>query len=265
MPWYGREFYGDENVLVMTLEQEAAYLRLLWNCWQEGSIPAEIAKLAAICKGTPAKRFEQTIWPALSGLFGPAAGRLVHHKVELLRAAKEQLRAKWSEGARLANEKRWGGDRSVIAERSGGNQRQIPAECRIPNTDYQTPSTCASDDAPVSDSLTPAEGAVSPRRNRRRKPKTCVMSTEQREWFGQFLNLHPKRGIQTASAESLWSEKVTERACFDFLMGRLREECAGDTTYLLGPWKWLRDHLALYANGVVAGESGGAARRLYFK
>lgn len=71
MPWYGREFYADENVQVMTLDQEAAYLRLLWNCWQEGSIPADTAKLAAVCKNMPARKFAKDIWPALCGLFTP--------------------------------------------------------------------------------------------------------------------------------------------------------------------------------------------------
>src|ERR1039457_5240199 len=98
MPFYGREFYGDENVLVMTLEQEGAYLRLLWNCWQEGSIPEDTTKLAAMCKNAPVKRFEREIWPTLGCLFvARHGGRLVHQKVELLRAKKEDLRAKWCE------------------------------------------------------------------------------------------------------------------------------------------------------------------------
>lgn len=36
MPFYGRGFYSDENVMLMTLEQEAAYERLRWHCWQAG-------------------------------------------------------------------------------------------------------------------------------------------------------------------------------------------------------------------------------------
>lgn len=100
---------------------------------------------------------------------------------------------------------------------------------------------------------------------KRTRKKTEPMSVEQRLWFTEFLDLHPKRAYQTANAESLWSEKVKERPCFDFLMARLRVECAGDTTYLLGPWKWLRDHLALYANGVHSVEMHGVQPRLMFK
>jgi len=69
MQFYGREFYQDENVIVMTLEQEAAYIRFLWNCWQEGSIPSELTKLAALCKHSSLKYFTNAIWPALQSCF----------------------------------------------------------------------------------------------------------------------------------------------------------------------------------------------------
>jgi uncharacterized protein YdaU (DUF1376 family) len=109
MPWYGREFYSDENVMVMTLEQEAAYLRLLWNCWQEGSVPSDIPKLAALAKNTVVGKFERSVWPALREMFmAREDGRLTHQKVEFLRAAKEDRRKASSEGGRLGNEKRWG-------------------------------------------------------------------------------------------------------------------------------------------------------------
>ena len=143
MPWYGREFYGDENVLVMTLSQEAAYFRLLWNCWQEGSIPTDIAKLAALCKNTPVKKFERDIWPALSGLFSPAGGRLVHRKVEQLRDAKEALRGACSKAGKLGNERRWGKDR--VPDQIPTEARQVPesgiiaADCRLPIADCRLP------------------------------------------------------------------------------------------------------------------------------
>ena len=86
MQFYGREFYQDENVIVMTLEQEAAYMRLLWNCWQEGSIPGEPTKLAALCKNYNPAKFARVIWPTLRACFIDASdGRLIHPKVEQLR------------------------------------------------------------------------------------------------------------------------------------------------------------------------------------
>ena len=107
MQFYGREFYQDENVIVMTLEQEAAYMRLLWNCWQEGSIPSEPAKLAALCKNHPAKRFSTAVWPALQGCFVPSSdGRLIHSKVEKLRAERRDFIEHCSAGGKHSSELR---------------------------------------------------------------------------------------------------------------------------------------------------------------
>jgi hypothetical protein len=85
----------------------------------------------------------------------------------------------------------------------------------------------------------------------RRTAASLEISAEQRGWFQQFLALHPKNTIQTASATRLWQEKVKTAECFEFLMGCLRREAAGNTTYLHGPGKWLADHLELFANGVA--------------
>ncbi len=107
MQFYGREFYSDENVVIMTLEQQGAYMRLLWNCWQEGSIPSEAAKLRAICGNDP--RFEGDIWPGLKDLFVPREdGRLIHPKVESLRKDRNEYVGKCSDGGKRSAEKRWG-------------------------------------------------------------------------------------------------------------------------------------------------------------
>lgn len=145
MPWYGREFYADENVLVMTLEQEAAYMRLLWNCWQEGSIPDDPPKLAAICKNMAVKKFERTIWQALAGCFTKASdGRLVNPKVEALRAAKNQRKTEWSEAGKRGAEKRWGPkcDDGVdigypIDTLQNPDGVGVSVDCRLPNVEYR--------------------------------------------------------------------------------------------------------------------------------
>lgn len=108
MPFYGREFYQDEKVLLMTLEQEGAFKRLLWNCWQERSIPSDLAKLAAICKNTPPKYFEKRIWPALKACFTPTEdGRLINNKIERVRQESQKYHDGQSERGKLGAEKRW--------------------------------------------------------------------------------------------------------------------------------------------------------------
>ena len=43
MPFYGTDFYNDEAVRLLTLEEEALYIRLLWWQWREGSLPGDWA------------------------------------------------------------------------------------------------------------------------------------------------------------------------------------------------------------------------------
>lgn len=51
MPFYGVDFYEDESVALMSLEEEAVYLRLLWRQWREGSLPAEAVDLERLARG----------------------------------------------------------------------------------------------------------------------------------------------------------------------------------------------------------------------
>jgi uncharacterized protein YdaU (DUF1376 family) len=107
MPFYGREFYQDANVIVMSLEQEGAYHRLCWLCWQEGSIPNDLAKLAAICKHVPLARFKRFIWPALQPCFVERPdGRLIHRKVEEIRGRRRGYLQGCATGGRRSAERR---------------------------------------------------------------------------------------------------------------------------------------------------------------
>jgi uncharacterized protein YdaU (DUF1376 family) len=169
MPWYGRDFYGDENVLVMNLEQEGAYLRLLWNCWQEGSIPEDTAKLAAICKNVPIRRFEREIWPTLRGLFVAGGGRLVHRKVELIRAGKEAFQKKCSDAGKIGNERRWGKNRvpdsDPMQTRSepelGSDHKSVAVNVNV-DCQYKTDLDYAPTNHKNRDSSAPVDSADSP-------------------------------------------------------------------------------------------------------
>ena len=56
-PFYGRDFYLDEKVRLLSLRQEAMYLRLLWHQWEEGSIPN-----VAACQSLPEFRVHTVDW-----------------------------------------------------------------------------------------------------------------------------------------------------------------------------------------------------------
>ena len=155
MPFYGREFFSDVNVMAMTPEQQAYYIKLLWLCWQDGSIPGDTTKLAAICDRMVPARFESDIWPALRGCFTPSSdGTLIHRKVEAVRAEKDAFRDKRSAAGKLGNEKRWASqeDRKTVANVSQQDHKTIASDLRSPNTEDTTKNICAPTGAPMSDS-----------------------------------------------------------------------------------------------------------------
>lgn len=133
MPFYGREFYDDENVLVLSLEEQGAYIRLLWKCWSEGSIPADLAKLAAILRVSLARM--QAIWSAIGPLFVPSeADRLANRKVEKVREDFSSYRQKRSSTNRDNALKRWHGDATSHPVASVSHQLPMPSDIRTPNT-----------------------------------------------------------------------------------------------------------------------------------
>ncbi len=112
---YTKDFDTDEKVMLMTLEQEGAYFRLLRVQWREGSIPQEHALLSVLCRVT-AKRFTQSVWPGIAACFteSPEPGRLANQRMEKERAKQEAYRRERSESGQRGNTKRHGG----VAERS---------------------------------------------------------------------------------------------------------------------------------------------------
>ncbi|GAB2866168.1 hypothetical protein [Hymenobacter ruber] len=96
--WYPAEYLADERVTLLSLESEAAYVRLLNYCWREGSIPANPALLSAMCKYADVK----VIKPALA-LFikSPTQpGRLIHKRLEEERSKQEAFRTKQADNGR---------------------------------------------------------------------------------------------------------------------------------------------------------------------
>jgi uncharacterized protein YdaU (DUF1376 family) len=226
MPWYGREFYADENVLVMSLEQEAAYLRLVWNCWQEGSIPKDLAKLAAICKNMPLRKFERTIWPALIDCFSETAdGRLVHQKVEDLRAAKDRFKTECSAAGKRGADARWRNQNSdgvsigyPIDTLQKGDGVSMPVDCRLPIVDCRIPNT----------------------HTEPRAPKAADLSGQTSDRFEEFWESYPRKQRKDFACAQ-WVSVVTtenEAAVFDCLNRYLKSDEVARAV-VMNPDKWL--------------------------
>ena len=138
-----RAFWGDEHVRMMTGEQVAAYLRLLSHQWEEGSIPAEAARIAVLltdgARAYTAEQVEREIWPALEPCFS-ANGRSTGVRTtgeRLMNARLDRERKKWvakkkqasaagvaSGKARRSKAKR-SNERSTDVERKANGRRTI--------------------------------------------------------------------------------------------------------------------------------------------
>jgi uncharacterized protein YdaU (DUF1376 family) len=91
--FYAADYLADENVQLLTLEEEGAYIRLLAYCWREGSIPADFKSLSRMCKNC-----SEEVLTAVQPLFTGRGKRLVHPRLILERKRHEnyikQQRAK---------------------------------------------------------------------------------------------------------------------------------------------------------------------------
>lgn len=107
-PIYTKDYDTDEKVILMDLAQEGAFGRLLRHQWREGSIPADVASLAVICRVPLAKM--QRVWAGrLASCFEPlegAEGRLVNRKAEKVRQSQNAFHEERAESGRRGAEAR---------------------------------------------------------------------------------------------------------------------------------------------------------------
>ncbi len=144
MPKYGADFYGDERVLAMGNDLRGWALRglyewLLWKAWQEGSIPADVPTLAAMC-GMPKAAFAK-LWPAIAPCWKPhpqAVGRLINGRQERVRESSGELSKKMQHLA----ERRWGRATATAPESEPGCEPHAEPHA---NTDAEPQCEGASD------------------------------------------------------------------------------------------------------------------------
>jgi uncharacterized protein YdaU (DUF1376 family) len=111
---YAKEFLQDEAVIAMELEAVGAYIILLCHQWTEGSIPADPALLARICRTTP-ERIE-AIWPQLAVQFprkeSHNAKRLANRKLEVIRKERYNFNATQTQHGLNGAAARWHPERN---------------------------------------------------------------------------------------------------------------------------------------------------------
>lgn len=102
--FYPAEWLADEDVSLMTLEEEGAYIRAMAFCWREGSIPADPMRLSALLKGA-----STTVVRVVQGRFNQHPTdptRMVHGRLEQEREKQRLWREKSSEGGKKSGESR---------------------------------------------------------------------------------------------------------------------------------------------------------------
>lgn len=108
-PWFPRDFDMDEEVKLMTYEEEGVYRRLLDHQWFHDGIPADLDLIARLVPKVPVGRFKK-LWPAMSMKFALVEGRYVNQKLERVRRELAEFKARREAAGRKGAAARWGSE-----------------------------------------------------------------------------------------------------------------------------------------------------------
>lgn len=106
--FYAAEFLVDENVVLMSNQQVGCYIKLMAYCWREGSIPADVSKVAKLC-GEDGSVMAQ-LWLGISECFEVASAlpnRLVHPRLQIERDKQEQFKSERAVSGKKGAQARW--------------------------------------------------------------------------------------------------------------------------------------------------------------
>jgi hypothetical protein len=135
MPFFGSDFYNDEAVRLMSLEEEALYMRLLWWQWREGSLPADPADVQRLAGHPPGDRLLM-LFPVTRN----ADGRRRNPRLEEVRQEQLAKVRKRSKAGKLGRQKQLA--TRAQAGQSPGNRRaragQTPGESEAESESKKT-------------------------------------------------------------------------------------------------------------------------------
>jgi len=106
--WYPKDYLTDENVVMMTLEEEGAYRRLIDYCWLHQTLPNDVERLAPLCKVDGTRM--AVLWQAIRPCFREQNGnpkRLIHPRLEKERQKQDEHRKQKSEAGKAGAKARW--------------------------------------------------------------------------------------------------------------------------------------------------------------
>ena len=161
--FYPKDYLSDPRVKAMSFEQRGLYWEAVSLCWLEGSLPADIAELAAIL-GCPKRRLE-FVWPRIGLCFETHGERLTHKRLDKERAAQADSRERRADAAKKRWEKEQKTDamhmQSTVAEQSPVDAKQCSSSASSSPT--SSASSTAVNGTPPSDMQPIISGESNPR------------------------------------------------------------------------------------------------------
>jgi uncharacterized protein YdaU (DUF1376 family) len=122
--FYAAEFLADENVVMMSNQELGCYIKLMCYCWREGSIPADVTKIAKLCSEDGSAMAQ--LWLSIGTCFDTAtfdADRLVHPRLEKEREKQKAFKDERSAAGKKGAKAKWGaaskGDGSANGSANG--------------------------------------------------------------------------------------------------------------------------------------------------
>lgn len=107
-PWYPRDYEFDEDVKLMTYEQEGIYRRLLDHQWFHQGIPADPKQVAILVPKVSQRAFLR-LWPGIARKFEPSPdGRLINPKLERVRKEWRAFKDRKAAAGKAGADARWG-------------------------------------------------------------------------------------------------------------------------------------------------------------
>lgn len=213
--WFGGDYLASSRVRMMSLQEQGAYMRLLWHQFEEGAIPADPSLRARILGVSPAE--EAAVWPALAPCFEPTADGLQNSRMAEERAwsigsaeaSTRASKARWggvdpearSAAGRHAARARWGCDASRNASGDASTNASGMRPGMRPISDLRSQSSELQNSEPKStegecEGATPQPAEPAPPRARRSRPKRPNMTRDEAVAFlGGYLDLEPVRDL----------------------------------------------------------------------
>jgi len=135
--FYAGDYLSSSRVTLMTLEEEGAYVRLLCHCWLSGSIPKDPEQIARLI----GKGASTTLASNVATMFQADGCRLLHDKLNALRAEREQWLEKSRKGGLASAAKR--AKQKEIDENESKGGCNLVDDCLQPNgnTSTSTPTS----------------------------------------------------------------------------------------------------------------------------